>query len=75
MTNTNDVFRKIKEMSTRVSNPRPQIPISVIASELRLLQDQILPAITELKKLRLINHDMHAPAYIKLTLLGFTVTR
>ena len=75
MTNTNDVFRKIKEMSKRVPNPRPQIPITAVASELSLMHDNILPAITELKKMRLIQHDMQAPAYIKLTLLGCTVTR
>ena len=62
-------------MSTRVPNPRPQIPISAVASELLLTQEHILPAVSELKKMRLIVHDMHAPAYIKLTLLGCTVTR
>jgi len=75
MTNTNDVFRKIKEMSKRVPNPRPQIPVNVIASELSISQDQIVTAMTELKKMRLIQYDMATPAYIKLTLLGCTVTR
>lgn len=77
MINTNDVFRKIKEMSKTVANPRPLIPISAIASALSLPADQVMPSIIELRQLRLIASDpiTNASASIKLTLLGHTVTR
>ena len=75
MTDTNDVFRKIQEMSKRVVNPRPQIPLYSIAAELSLLQEHIIPAIKELKNMRLIQCQLTAPAYIRLTLLGFAITR
>lgn len=73
----NLVFRKIKEMSLRVPNPRPQISIHHLAAELLLFKEQILPAITELQSLRLIQHNSpnNDTEYVKLTLLGFTVTR
>ena len=77
MVSTNDVYRKIKEMSTRMVNPRPKILINALAGELLLAREQILPSLAELKKLRLIQSDMpvHTAEYVKLTLLGFTVTR
>ena len=74
MVDVNVVLGKIKEMSTRVSNPRPQIPISVLASELFMSQELLSPAIMRLKKMRLIQHEKHSLAYLKLTLLGYTVT-
>lgn len=77
MVNTNDVFRKIKEMSKTVANPRPQIMINDLANALSLPRDQVLPSLMELKQLRLINSDpiTNTTASIKLTLLGFTVNR
>ena len=77
MINTNDVFRKIKEMSNTVSNPRPSILINDLASALSLPKDQVLPSLIELKQLRLINAEpiTNASVSIKLTLLGYTVTR
>lgn len=76
MINTNDVYRKIKEMSKRVANPRPQITISAVAEELALRSEQILPCLTELKDMRLVQLDKpYNAAYVKLTLLGHTVNR
>lgn len=76
MISTNDVYRKIKEMSKRVANPRPQITISAVAGELSLQSEQILPSLTELKDMRLIQLDKPInAAYVKLTLLGHTVNR
>ena len=72
---TNDVFRKIKDLSKRVPNPRPQIPVNDIASELQMSRDQIFPCIAELKKLRLIQCETATPSLVKLTLLGCTVNR
>lgn len=77
MVSTNDVYRKIKEMSQRVANPRPPIMINALAGELLLVREQILPSIAELKKLRLIQSETpaHTSGYVKLTLLGYSVTR
>jgi hypothetical protein len=74
MVRTSDVHLKIKEMSQRVVNPRPQIPIKSLAAELLLMRDQIMPSITELKNLRLIQYDASATLYVRLTLLGSTTT-
>jgi hypothetical protein len=77
MISTNDVYGKIKEMSTRVVHPRPQIAIKALAAELLLAREQILPSIIELKNLRLIQWDgsAHSSVHIRLTLLGHTVIR
>ncbi len=77
MINTNDVFRKIKEMSKTVANPRPQIMVSDLAHELSLPREQVLPSLMELKQLRLINADpiTNTTMSVKLTLLGYTVNR
>lgn len=77
MVNINDVFRKIKEMSKTVANPRPQIMINDLANELSLPREQVLPSLMELKQLRLISSDpiTNATTSIKLTLLGHTVNR
>ena len=74
-TSTNDVYRKIKEMSTRTANPRPQILINLLANELSVLREQVLPFLTELKDMRLIQFEGYASVYVKLTLLGYTVKR
>lgn len=75
MVTTNDVYRKIKEISQRAANPRPQISVTGIADELMQVREQILPMLTELKDLRLITFDNIYVQSIKLTLLGFTVKR
>lgn len=64
-------------MSKRVPNPRPQISINNLASELLLFKDQLFPAIAELQSLRLIRYYPlpDSNEYVKLTLLGCTVTR
>lgn len=75
MASTNDVYRKIKEISKRTPNPRPQIAVDMVAGELRESYGQISHQLAELKDMRLIQFDTIVPAYIKLTLLGTTVTR
>lgn len=75
MATTNEVYRKIKEMSARVANPRPFINITGIATEMMQVNEQILPMLTELKDLRLITFDKPNVQSVKLTLLGFTVSR
>lgn len=75
MATTNEVYRKIKEISSRVANPRPFIHIGGIANELMQVTEQILPMLTELKDLRLITFDKPNVQSVKLTLLGFTVSR
>lgn len=56
-------------------NPRPQISVPMIAQELMLSQDQIVPCLDALKELRLIKTEGLGFGCIKLTLLGSTVNR
>lgn len=75
MASTNDVYRKIKEMSKRTPNPRPQIEIGQIAHELQTVSDQIVLPLSELKNMRLIQYDKITNGLVRLTLLGHTVNR
>lgn len=72
---TNEVFRKIKEMSRRTVNPRPVIAVRALAEEMQQAGSMLMPFLTELKELRLIKFNEPAVATIKLTLLGATVDR
>ncbi len=75
MITTNDVYRKIKEISSRTANPRPTVQVDSIAKELNQLRQMIVPMLIELKDMRLISFDKPSSEHVKLTLLGFTVTR
>lgn len=75
MITTNEVYRKIKEISSRTANPRPMVTVESIANELNQLRQMIVPMLTELKDMRLISFDKPQAEHVKLTLLGFTVTR
>lgn len=74
MTTTNDVYRKIKEMSARSVNPRPQIIVQQLANELSMGSDQLIPCLDALKEMRLIKAEGFGKT-VKLTLLGSTVNR
>ncbi len=71
----NEVYRKIKEMSAREMNPRPKIMVQELVNELMITQDNLMPCLTALKDMRLINTEGFGFACIKLTLLGTTVNR
>jgi len=71
----NEIYYKIKEMSERMVNPRPMIPIVSLAAELVLAREQVLPYLIELKRLHLIRFENPTAAYINLTLLGYNVSR
>jgi hypothetical protein len=73
MITTNEVYRKIKEISLRTPNPRPLIAVAGIASELQQVSEQIVPMLTELKDMRLIAFDKPNVQSIKLSLLCHTV--
>lgn len=75
MITTNEVYRKIKEISSRTANPRPMVNVDNIANELNLMKHYIIPMLTELKDMRLISFDKPQAEHVKLTLLGFTVKR
>jgi Mn-dependent DtxR family transcriptional regulator len=75
MATTNDVYRKIKEMSNRMANPRPQVQVHEIARELQTVPDQITLSLHELKNMRLIQYDGNGAPHVRLTLLGSTVSR
>jgi len=75
MINTNEVFRKIKEISKRSVNPRPQVLVQLVAQELSASRENIMPSLKELKDMRLIQLDNITASHLKLTLLGHTVNR
>jgi hypothetical protein len=72
---TNDVFRKIKEISVRTLKPRPSILINNLSYELNSNQEILMSCLMELKDLRLITIDEKDATSINLTLLGSTVKR
>jgi predicted transcriptional regulator len=74
-TSENDVFRKIKEISSRAMNPRPTININDIAGELSVTDAMLLPWLARLKQLKLIAYSETTPSAIKLTLLGTVVAK
>ncbi len=75
MSTDNDVFRKIKEMSTRTLQPRPLVNTYDLANELSTSREQLMPSITRLQQTRLLTfHDAKAVS-VKLTLLGSVVKR
>jgi hypothetical protein len=76
MATVNEVYQKIKEISKRTANPRPEIVIQRLAEEMQQVREQILPILVELKDLRLIKFNQPAAVVsIRLTLLGHTVNR
>ena len=72
---TNDVFRKIKEISVRTLKPRPSTLINNLSYEMNSNQEVLMSYLIELKELRLIVIDDKETASINLTLLGCTVKR
>ncbi len=72
---TNDVYRKIKEISVRTLKPRPSILINNLSSELNSNEEVLMSSLMELKDLRLINFDDKGERSVNLTLLGTIVKR
>ena len=75
MATENEVFRKIKEISTRAVHPRPLINTGDIARELGLSRESLMPLLAQLKQLKLVNITDAQSATIRLTLLGTVVNR
>jgi len=75
MVSENEVFRKVKEISTRTVRPRPLITTGEIASELGTSVDIIIPLLGQLKQLRLLSFNEPQVQSIRLTLLGTVVNR
>lgn len=71
----NEVFRKIKEISSRGVRPRPSVTTHQIASELSVNTDSLSRSIAQLKQLRLISACDGESSSIRLTLLGSVVER
>lgn len=67
-----EVFDKIREMSRRTMSPRPMIMLTDLTGELPSipLHEYLLPALNQLKRLRLIEYRNTGSQYVKLTLLG-----
>jgi Mn-dependent DtxR family transcriptional regulator len=75
MSDENVVFRKIKEMSSRVVHPRPALNTSDLARELSVSPESLTQTLDQLKDLRLISFFKPDHQSIKLTLLGTVVVR
>lgn len=75
MATENEVFRKIKEISTRAVHPRPLINTGEVAHELGLSREHLMPLIAQLKQLKLVNVIDPQSSTIRLTLLGTVVKR
>ncbi|XZF15773.1 hypothetical protein ACTHGU_06530 [Chitinophagaceae bacterium MMS25-I14] len=75
MNTTNEVYRKIKDMSGRLVHPRPLLMVNEIANELQVGSPQLSPMLSELKDLHLITVIGFPPVSVKLTLLGNSVKR
>lgn len=71
----NDVFWKIREMSERTLNPRLRIHIHQLCQELSLILPQLKPVLEELKRRRLIDYCRPDKNFIKLTMLGYAISR
>ena len=75
MPTENEVFRKIKEISTRTIHPRPLVNTGDLAKELSMSRESLMPSLTQLKQLRLVNFNDTQAMAIRLTLLGSVVNR
>ncbi len=75
MITENEVFRKIKEISTRGYTPRPLVNSGDLANELGVTTDTLKPCLAQLKQLRLVNFNDAQGQVIRLTLLGTVVKR
>ncbi len=75
MSTENLVFRKIKEISARGIHPRPPVNTSELASELLVTTESLMPSLSQLKQLRLVNFSDPKGSTIRLTLLGSVVKR
>ena len=71
----NEVFRKIKEISARDTRPRPEVTTMQLANELEISCDSLLPSLTQLEDLKLLNFCDAESSVVKLTLLGTVVKR
>ncbi len=71
----NEVFRKIKEISARESRPRPEVTTFQLANELEISSDNLLPSLTQLEELKLLNFCDADASIVRLTLLGTVVKR
>ncbi|MCW3122247.1 MAG: hypothetical protein JWQ38_1739 [Flavipsychrobacter sp.] len=75
MPTENDVFRKIKEISTRKIHPRPEVNTIELAQELEVTRESLMPWLNELKQSRLVTFNDTQGSSIRLTLLGSVVKR
>ncbi len=75
MATENEVFRKIKEISTRTIQPRPLVNTYDLANELSMSRESLMPCLTELKQTRLVTFNDAKAVSIRLTLLGSVVKR
>lgn len=65
-----EVFKKIREMSTKTLNPHHRILLSDIVSQMRISNDSLLVLLTELENRGLITFHKSKIASVSLTLYG-----
>ncbi len=75
MVTVNDVYRKIKELSSQAWNPRPPVPVANLSKELSSPREHLLPMLVKLEDMKLIRFNESAKTSIRLTLLGNAVER
>src|SRR5260370_822849 len=75
MSNENEVFRKIKEISTRTLQPRPLVNTYDLANELNMSREQLMNCLSQLKQTRLVSFNDTQFTGVRLTLLGSVVKR
>jgi predicted transcriptional regulator len=75
MSTENEVFRKIKEISTRTLQPRPLVNTYDLANELSISREALMPSLAKLKQTRLVNFNDAQETSVRLTLLGSVVKR
>jgi DNA-binding GntR family transcriptional regulator len=75
MVTENEVFRKIKEISTRTIQPRPSVNTYELANELSMSRENLMSCLTSLKQTRLLNFNDAQAQSVRLTLLGTVVKR
>ena len=67
---TNEVYRKIVEISERTLNPRTPIPINSLTHELNLHERTLETALNQLLDMRVIKYHEVSRKSVRLTFLG-----
>lgn len=70
----NSVYRKIRELCAEGINPRGPVPVVVLVRDLNISIARLRIILAQLIDLKLVCYSDAAKQYVKLTLLGITVS-